>query len=141
MCKILIVDDEADIREFARVTLSESGHEVCEACDGRAALELLTSTAREPPCLVLVDLRMPLMDGWDFVAAVRGDERWKDIRIVVFSATIEAGAPPPLLGAHAYWSKPPSCAQFERIHEQCSRHSRSWPPEAISDEEPDRSAG
>jgi CheY-like chemotaxis protein len=125
MCKILIVDDEADVREFARVTLSEGGHDVREACDGRAALELLNSDGLEPPCLVLVDLRMPVMDGWDFVATLRSDARWKHIRVVVFSAAIEATAPPPLLGAHAYWPKPPSNEHFDRIHEHCSLHGLS----------------
>jgi len=132
MCKILIVDDEAEIREFARVALSEAGHEVCEASDGREALALLVADVHDPPCLALVDLRMPRMDGWDFIAAMKRDLRLKNIRVVVFSAAFRAGGSPPLLGAQAYWSKPPSSDQLERIYEHCGRHSRELPPEAAS---------
>jgi len=121
MCKILIVDDDADIRAVARVTLVDAGHEVWEAANGRAALDLLAEHAKDLPCVVLVDLRMPVMDGWDLVAALRSDARWKNIPIIVFSASIRDEFPP-LLGAQAYWPKPPSPHHLESLGEHCRLH-------------------
>jgi two-component system, chemotaxis family, chemotaxis protein CheY len=121
MCKILIIDDEPDTREVVRTTLIEGGHEVCEADNGRTALDLLAMHAKEPPCVVLLDLRMPVMDGWDFVAALRSHPRWKDIPLVVFSAAIGDGLPP-LLGAKAYWPKPPPFQHLEHLGDHCRVH-------------------
>src|SRR4051794_23837058 len=125
MCKILVVDDESDLRGFVREILSDFGHDVHEAENGRAALDLLAADADGAPCVVLLDLRMPVMDGWDFVAALQTDARWKSIPVVVFSASIENGSPTPLLRARAYWPKPPPLEQLERIHQYCIRHGQT----------------
>jgi two-component system, chemotaxis family, chemotaxis protein CheY len=61
--RILIVDDDESIRQIVRLCLSDEGYEVCEAANGLAALEAL-ETFR--PNLILLDLRMPVMDGWEF---------------------------------------------------------------------------
>ena len=61
--RILIVDDDESIRQIVRLCLSDEGYEVCEAAHGVAALEAI-ETFR--PNLILLDLRMPVMDGWEF---------------------------------------------------------------------------
>jgi len=125
MCKILVVDDEMDIREILRVTLCGLGHEVHEAENGHVALDVLANEAEDPPCIMLVDLRMPVMDGWDLMAALRAGTRSKSIPVIVFSASIQNDSPKPLLRAHAYWPKPPPLDELERIHEYCVLHGQS----------------
>src|SRR5215470_3941433 len=70
---VLVVDDDWAIRETLRTALEEEGYAVTEAGDGARALELLyTSTL---PCIVLLDLRMPVLDGPGVLAVVAADER------------------------------------------------------------------
>ncbi|MBV9172273.1 MAG: response regulator [Chloroflexi bacterium] len=61
--RILVVDDDDSIRQIVRLCLSEDGYDVCEAPNGEMALELLAAWRPE---LILLDLRMPIMDGWEF---------------------------------------------------------------------------
>jgi two-component system, OmpR family, response regulator len=68
MAKILIVDDDAHIRELARLFLQNEGFEICEASDGVAALEKLQSVR---PDLVILDIMMPNMDGWELTRQLR----------------------------------------------------------------------
>ena len=61
--RILIVDDDESIRQIVRICLTDEGYEVFEAPNGQVALNMLTEIA---PMLILLDLRMPVMDGWEF---------------------------------------------------------------------------
>ncbi len=63
---ILVVDDDPGVRDAVRELLSEEGYAVVTAEDGQDALERLA--AMESPCLILLDLRMPRVDGWEFLA-------------------------------------------------------------------------
>lgn len=67
--KILVVDDDAVVRDSLRDLLVEEGYDVTTAIDGRDALDRLPEV---DPCLILLDLKMPRMDGWEFLAR-RGD--------------------------------------------------------------------
>jgi CheY-like chemotaxis protein len=80
---ILVVDDDAPTREMLRRALERDGGVVVEAENGRAALELV---AAERPGLILLDLMMPEMDGFEFVSALRRREEWRAIPIVVITA-------------------------------------------------------
>jgi hypothetical protein len=80
---VLVVDDDADFRELARRMLEREGYTMVEADNGRAALDRLRETT---PGVVLLDLMMPEMDGFDFVAAVRADAAWRSLPIVVITA-------------------------------------------------------
>jgi signal transduction histidine kinase/CheY-like chemotaxis protein len=80
---VLLVDDDPTFRELAGRTLSQHGWEVCCAEDGRAAL---TAAARRRPALVLLDLLMPTMDGFEFLEAFRKDASWRDVPVVVLTA-------------------------------------------------------
>jgi two-component system, chemotaxis family, chemotaxis protein CheY len=64
--RILFVDDDDTIREFVSMALTDEGYEVVTAPHGAAALE---SLARKMPALILLDMRMPIMDGWSFLKA------------------------------------------------------------------------
>lgn len=71
--RILLVDDDDDLRESLKLLLEMDGFEVTVACNGQEALALLRSGAR--PSVVLLDLRMPVMDGWQTLE-VLGAEGW-----------------------------------------------------------------
>ena len=139
MCKILLVDDEEDVLELAQAHLPQIGHQIYSAQNGEEALQFLASHESDPPCMVLTDLRMPILDGWDLVNALHHDHRWANLPVIVYSASIHPGAAPPLLNAKAYWSRRPPKQAFEQIHEHCLRHHQSWPPLASS-QVPDESA-
>jgi DNA-binding response OmpR family regulator len=68
---ILIVDDDADIRLLLRLELSAEDHHIEEAADGEAALRAIDS---DRPDLVLLDIMMPVLDGWGVLAAIDRDE-------------------------------------------------------------------
>jgi CheY-like chemotaxis protein len=70
---ILVVDDDPDLREFLRLTLTSMGFEVTSAANGREALDVLEGY---DPDLILLDMKMPVMDGWEFCRALeRRDAR------------------------------------------------------------------
>jgi two-component system, chemotaxis family, chemotaxis protein CheY len=66
--RVLIVDDDESIRQIVRIFLSDEGYQVYEAPNGEVALAMLDAFA---PALILLDLRMPVMDGWEFARRYR----------------------------------------------------------------------
>ncbi len=62
VARILVIDDDQAILELVREALSYEGYEILTATDGRRGLDL---AAREPPDLILLDMRMPILDGWE----------------------------------------------------------------------------
>jgi CheY-like chemotaxis protein len=82
---VAIVDDDADIREVIGAVLEEQGYSTIEASDGRAALEML-QRARPKPDLLLLDLMMPMMDGWQLQRRLREDPELAEIPIVIMTA-------------------------------------------------------
>jgi CheY-like chemotaxis protein len=88
---VLVVDDDEDVRDAIRELLERRGYPVRVAVNGQAALEWLTADGR--PCVVLLDLAMPVMDGWQFLACVRADPELAAIPIVVVSAHVATHAP------------------------------------------------
>jgi GAF domain-containing protein/CheY-like chemotaxis protein len=80
---VLVVDDDPDFRDLTRRMLEREGYTVIEADNGRAALDRLRDTV---PGVILLDLMMPEMDGFDFVTAVRADAAWRSVPIVVITA-------------------------------------------------------
>jgi CheY-like chemotaxis protein len=83
-CGILVVDDDDSVRDAIQMVLEDEGFEVVTAENGRRALEVLRSRAR--PCLVLLDLMMPEMNGFDVTLAMRQDAALARIPIVVVTA-------------------------------------------------------
>ncbi len=80
---ILVVEDDVDSREILRVILNKAGCGVLEAGNG---IEALASLKEALPDLILLDLMMPEMDGFEFLAAIREHEAWHDIPVVIITA-------------------------------------------------------
>jgi adenylate cyclase len=79
----LVVDDDKDTRDWLRGVLVEEGWTVAEAENGLVALDRLGTSARTVPDLILLDLMMPKMDGFEFLEEMRKNEKWKNIPVVV----------------------------------------------------------
>ncbi|MCA1954661.1 MAG: response regulator transcription factor [Anaerolinea sp.] len=83
MAKILVAEDERDIRDLIAFTLRFAGHEVITVPNGAEAVE---AAPREMPDLILMDVRMPLMTGYEACAKMKTDDRVKHIPVVFLSA-------------------------------------------------------
>ena len=81
--RVLIVEDDSDTRETLSRRLQEMGWTVSQACNGRMALE---EVRKQRPELILLDLMMPDMDGFEFAEELRRSVAWREIPIVVVSA-------------------------------------------------------
>jgi CheY-like chemotaxis protein len=81
---ILIVDDDEDLRESVQMILEARGFSVAVAANGRVALERIQNGTR--PSLILLDLMMPEMNGWQFLERVRRDASLGSIPIVIMTA-------------------------------------------------------
>jgi DNA-binding response OmpR family regulator len=86
MPRVLVIDDEAPIRLLCRVNLEAAGIDVTEAEDGRAGLE---AARAERPDVILLDVMMPGMDGWQVFEELVQDERTSEIPIVFLTARAE----------------------------------------------------
>jgi DNA-binding response OmpR family regulator len=83
---ILVVDDQADILQLTATVLSDAGYRVSTASSGIEALDQL---ARERCDLVLLDINMPEMDGWQTLRLIRADDRLAALPVVMFSVKSE----------------------------------------------------
>lgn len=105
--RILVVDDDPDIRETVADVLQDEGHTVQVASNGREALDLLRDGQGAPlPELVLLDLMMPELDGWGFLAEVERDPRLASLPVVVFSAYTSGQASVASLKVRGFVRKP-----------------------------------
>jgi CheY-like chemotaxis protein len=85
-----VVEDEADIREIVATALAAEGFQVYQADTGARALELLREIPH--PSLILADLMMPVMNGWELIKALSRDDRLATLPVVVISA-VDEGSP------------------------------------------------
>ncbi len=99
---ILIVEDDAAIRTALQVALELEGYAVKTASQGREALDLLPLI--DTPCLILLDLMMPIMNGWEFAKALREDMILAPIPVALVTAYSEEAAT--FQGAQALIKKP-----------------------------------
>jgi CheY-like chemotaxis protein len=83
---VMIVDDDGDIREAIAEALGDLSYDVLEAANGEEALTQLRQQQGHRPCVILLDIMMPVMDGWQFRNAQRNDPTLADIPVVVLSA-------------------------------------------------------
>jgi CheY-like chemotaxis protein len=117
---ILVADDYADTREVMRLLLEMEGHTVVQAANGRDAVEMATSTH---PDLILMDLNMPVMDGFAAIRRLRADASTCGIRIVVLSAN---GNDPEWrrratqCGCEGCFAKPIDIATLRKVIEQAA---------------------
>jgi len=127
MCAVLIIDDNDEIREIIAGILADVGHTSYEAANGREGLKWLVEQ-NDPPCIVLLDLKMPVMDGWDFLRAVKDEPRWATVSIIVISASLHEAMPDDVVPAKAYWAKPVDAKNIADVHLYCAAHRDSWRP-------------
>ncbi len=80
---VLVVDDDPDVRELFRRTLARDGIPILEAANGSEALAQLRL---QKPALILLDLMMPVMDGFEFIAEFNCHAQWRDIPVIVITA-------------------------------------------------------
>lgn len=101
---ILIADDHDDNRELLRLLLSSAGYEVREARDGS---ECVTLARQQPPDLIVIDLSMPVLDGWGVFEELKTDQRTQTIPCMAVTAHAELDRIEALeTGFSAYISKP-----------------------------------
>ena len=86
MTRVLIIDDEAPIRLLCRVNLEAEGMEVIEAPDGESGIE---KARHERPDVILLDVMMPRLDGWDVADVLVRDELTKEMPIIFLTARAE----------------------------------------------------
>ncbi|MCA1663621.1 MAG: response regulator [Myxococcales bacterium] len=108
---ILVVEDDHDVRVGVRTLLEEEGFRVVTVTDGRAALEILERES-QAPCVILLDLMLPVMDGWRFAETLRKRPRLAAIPIVIMSAYEE---PPPPAGVVGFIKKPVNAEALLRL--------------------------
>lgn len=104
MSKILLIDDEPDILEFLKYNLEQEGYQVITGTDGQQALEKIS----ENPDLIVLDIMMPKLDGFEVLERIRADKRYRDIPVIFLTA--KAGEVHEIkgleLGASDYIQKP-----------------------------------
>ena len=111
MSKILIVEDNEMNRDMLSRRLERKGYDVVMAEDGKKGVDMSKS---ENPDLILMDLSLPVMDGWEATSTIKGDEETKKIPIIVLTAHAMAGDREKALdaGADEYDTKP---IDFKRL--------------------------
>jgi len=102
--RILIVEDDADMRESLGEILQYEGYDVAGAANGRDALNLLRQA--EAPCLILLDLMMPIMSGWEFREQQRRDPELSRIPVAVLTGVRNSPEQISELDAVGYFQKP-----------------------------------
>ena len=108
--QVLIVEDDTDLRQALSQVLAEEGYRVGGAEHGRHALEQLRDGVR--PCLILLDLTMPVMNGWQFREEQRHDPDLASIPVVVISAGANLPEQVAPLGIRDYIRKPIQLGQL-----------------------------
>lgn len=117
---ILAVDDSATVRKFISVALSMQGFEVVTACDGMDALEKLPDQQVD---LVITDLNMPNMDGFELIKALRENPNYRDLPVIILTSLNdeESKGRSARVGANSYIVKPFS---LEKIRYEVSKYVR-----------------
>jgi DNA-binding response OmpR family regulator len=116
--RVLVVEDDDNIRDLVDIVLSTAGYEVLTAPNGAAALQLIGQTR---PDLVLLDMRMPVMDGWEFARRYR--ERAEPAApILVLTAARDAAARAAEIDANGYLGKP---FEMQELLSLVGHHTRS----------------
>jgi len=113
--RLLVVDDDATIREMLDMVLVSEGYEVITAAHGAAALTLLDQVR---PNVILLDMKMPIMDGWEFLRQYRRRPGAK-VPVVVRAADKDDKRRAADVGANAYIAKPFAIDDLIRVLKQC----------------------
>jgi len=113
---VLLIDDHDDARDGMAQLLLQEGYRVETARGGREALRILRTVH---PCIILLDLMMPDMSGYDFRQAQLADDDLKDIPVVIYSAAYDIVEQTKQLGAAGFAQKP---IEIGRLMEMVRQH-------------------
>jgi PAS domain S-box-containing protein len=123
---VLVVEDDSATRELLRSSLEKDGISVVEACNGMEGLQKLATTR---PALILLDLMMPEMDGFEFTREVRSRPEWREIPVIVMTAKdINAEDRKRLDGHVSRILQKGACGREELLAEISSRIARATRP-------------
>ena len=114
---VLVVEDDPDVREAIAEVLADSRYVTLHAANGAEALQRLRA-ASVRPCLILLDMMMPTMDGWQFRIEQQRDPAVKDIPVVVLSAHADGGETAAKMAAAEYLSKPVALERLLHVVER-----------------------
>jgi CheY-like chemotaxis protein len=124
---ILVVEDEEDIRDIICMVLEDAGVQAVPAGDGREALDRMR--LGPPPRLIVLDMMMPGMDGWEFRRAQLEDPRLAAIPVLVLSGDGQVQRKAAEIGAVGWLGKP---FDFDQLMEQVDRYAPEvGPPESV----------
>jgi CheY-like chemotaxis protein len=127
--KVLIVDDDSAIREALVELLCEEGYCAVGACNG---VEALGELRRSPlPQLILLDLMMPVMDGWQFMAEQQADPHLSRVPVLVVTADNSAIERPQALRAQGIVRKP---FNLDQLLAAISAHAQPGAPQPVAQE-------
>ena len=122
MSSVLVIEDDPDMRGLLVLMLEEQGHTVRAAADGRAGLE---AVQHERPDVILLDMKMPVMDGWEFARRYRM-ESGDPSPIVVMTAAEDPRKPAEEIGAAGWLGKPVELeVLFDTVKRVAARSSSS----------------
>jgi CheY-like chemotaxis protein len=102
---VMIVEDDRDVRETMAEILTDAAYQPLLASNGKEALEHLR-TAATKPCVILLDIMMPVMNGWEFRAQQRNEEALNAIPVVVITAHADASRAAAEMEAAGFLRKP-----------------------------------
>jgi len=116
--KILIIEDEEDIRQLLSFRLQKEGYEVIEACDGMEGLERVRT---QLPDLVVLDLKLPKLPGEEVCREIRKDQRFTDLPIIMSTAKSQDAnrVIGKVIGADHYIAKPFKAEELLALIQQC----------------------
>jgi CheY-like chemotaxis protein len=129
---VLVVDDDTSIRDLMALALSDAGYEVSEADDGAAALALVR---KSPPDVILLDMRMPIMDGWEFAQAYR-QLPGPHAPVIVVTAASDPAERAAEIKADGYLAKPFRLDELYTCVEQYASRRGAVPAEGDTDDMP-----
>ena len=116
MPSILVIDDDESIRQLLQLHLSAAGYEVQVAAD---AISAGYSVLRSPPDLIITDVNMPHMDGFEFIATLKADKTVPNIPMIFLTSMEEGDYRGKSLGAVGYVTKP---VRADRLLQLVAKH-------------------
>jgi CheY-like chemotaxis protein len=122
---VLLVEDDLVLRDILQDVLEDDGYDVVPAADGHQALEFLRTSdgSVDAPALMILDLMMPIVNGWQVLDALQEDPSLKKVPVIVLSATgdLTASGPAPYEGvATTFVHKPFNLGELlDTVHARC----------------------
>jgi CheY-like chemotaxis protein len=128
---VIWADDDLDDLQIMREVLEklDSDHHVVEAHNGQQVLEYLSSIKSPSmyPCLIILDINMPILNGKEALMLIRGEEKYNDIPVVMFTTSSNAKDRSFCHGFGAQlYTKPHSCKEFEQVIATLLTHCNTY---------------